>query len=63
MILEYFALRCTVKGGRRQGRQRKWWEDNIREWTGLEFAKSRRAVKNREMEETGCPNDQINEVE
>ena len=35
-------------GGRRQGRQRKRWEDNIREWTGLEFAKSQRAVKNRE---------------
>ena len=37
----------TVKGGRRQGRQRKRWEDNIREWTGLEFAKSQRAVENR----------------
>ena len=24
------------------------WEDNIREWTGLEFAKSQRAVDNRE---------------
>ena len=41
-------LQCTVKGGRRQGRQRKRWEDNIREWTGLEFTKSRRAVENRE---------------
>ena len=31
------------------------WEDNIREWTGLEFTKSQRAVENREkMEETGC---------
>ena len=30
----------TVKGGRRQGRQRKGWEDNIREWTGLESGKS-----------------------
>ena len=30
----------TVKGRRRQGRQRKRWEDNIREWTGLEFGKS-----------------------
>ena len=40
-------LQGTVKGGRRQGRQRKRWEDNIREWTGLEFAKSWRAVKNR----------------
>ena len=33
---------------KRQGRQRKRWEDNIREWTGLEFAKSQRAVENRE---------------
>ena len=38
----------TMKGGRRQGRQRKRWEDNIREWTGLEFSKSQRAVENRE---------------
>ena len=41
-------LQGTVKGGRRQGRQRGRWEDNIREWTGLEFAKSQRAVENRE---------------
>ena len=34
-------LQGTVKGGRRQGRQRKRWEDNIREWTGLEFASPR----------------------
>ena len=40
-------LQGTVKGRRRQGRQRKRWEDNIGEWTGLEFAKSRRAVENR----------------
>ena len=40
-------LQATVKGGRRQGRQRKRWEDNIREWTGLEFGKSQRAVENR----------------
>ena len=38
----------TVKGERRQGRQGKRWEDNIKEWTGLEFAKSQRAVENRE---------------
>ena len=37
-----------MKGGRRQGRQRKRWEGNIRDWTGLEFAKSQRAVKNME---------------
>ena len=40
-------LQGTVKGGRRQGRQGKRWEDNIKEWKGLEFAKSQRAVKNR----------------
>ena len=34
--------------GRRQGRQRKRWEDSIREWTGQEFVKSQRAVENRE---------------
>ena len=38
----------TVKGGRSQGRQRKRLEDNIREWAGLEFAKSQKAVENRE---------------
>ena len=41
-------LQGTVKGGRRQGRQKKRWEDNIREWTGLEFTKSQRAVEDRE---------------
>ena len=41
-------LRGTVKGGGRQGRQRRRWDDNVRELTGLEFAKSQRAVKNRE---------------
>ena len=41
-------LQGTVKGGRRQGRQRKRGEDNIREWTGLGFGKSQRAVENRE---------------
>ena len=41
-------MQGTVKGGRRQGRQRKRWEGNIREWTGLEFGKSLRAVENKE---------------
>ena len=40
-------LQSTVTGGRRQGRQRKRWEDNIWEWTVLEFGKSQRAVENR----------------
>ena len=42
------TLQGTVKGRRRQGRQKKRWENNFREWRGLEFAKSQRAVKNRE---------------
>ena len=41
-------LQGTVKGERRQGRQKKRWEDNIRKWTGLEFAKSMGAVESRE---------------
>ena len=43
-------LQGTVKRGRggRRGRQRKRLEDNIREWTGLEFAKSQTAMDNRE---------------
>ena len=40
-------LQGTVRGGRRQGRQMKRWEDNIREWTGLEFGRSQKAVENR----------------
>ena len=47
-------LQGTVKGGRRQGRRKKRWEDNIREWTGLELAKSQKAVENRKIEETDC---------
>ena len=41
-------LHGTVKGKIRQGRHRKRWKDNIREWTGLEFSKSQRVVENRE---------------
>ena len=37
-------LQGRVKRVKRQGRQKKRWEDNIREWTGLEFGKSQRAV-------------------
>ena len=47
-------LQGAVQGGRRQGGQGKRWEDNIREWTGLEFGKSQRAVENwKKMEKTG----------
>ena len=41
-------LQGTVKGEIRQDRQKKRCEDNTKEGTGLEFAKSQRAVENRE---------------
>ena len=46
--LDKSILQCTMKGGRRKASQRKRWENNIREWTGLDFAKSQRAVEHRE---------------
>ena len=41
-------LQGTVQGGRRRGRQRKRWEDNIKEWTGLEWNSILRKAENRE---------------
>ena len=46
-------LQGTVKRGRRQGRQRKRWEDNIRIWTGVEFGKFQKRVDNREEKRKG----------
>ena len=37
-----------IERGRRHGRQRKRWKDNMKEWTGLEFGRTQRAVENRE---------------
>ena len=45
-------LQGTVKGGRRQGGQRKRWEDNIRKWTGLEILEG--SGEQEKMEKTGC---------
>ena len=39
-------LQGTVKGKRKRGRQKKGWEDNIKEWTGMDFASSTRAAEN-----------------
>ena len=41
-------LQGTVQGRRRRGRQRRRREDNIKEWTGLEWNINLRKVKNRE---------------
>ena len=40
-------LQGTVKGQRKRGRQKKRWEDNIKGWTGMDFANSTRAAENR----------------
>ena len=40
-------LQGTVKGKRKRGRQKKRWEDNIKKWTGMDFASSTRAAENR----------------
>ena len=40
-------LQGTVKEKRKRGRQKKRWEDNIKEWTGMDFASSTRTAENR----------------
>ena len=40
-------LQGTVQGGRRRGRQKKRWESNISEWTGLTFCNALREAENK----------------
>ena len=42
------VLQGTVKGARRRVRQKKRWEDNIKELTGMGFGDSLRATEDRE---------------
>ena len=46
--LAKMILRGTVQGGRRRGRQKKRWEDNVTEWTGLKLGEDLRKAENRE---------------
>ena len=46
--LAKMILQGTVQGGRRRGRQKKRWEDNIKEWTGLKLGEALRKAENRE---------------
>ena len=41
-------LQGTVQGGRRRGRQKKRWEDNIPEWTGMTLGAAMRKTERRE---------------
>ncbi|KAJ8379015.1 hypothetical protein AAFF_G00231840 [Aldrovandia affinis] len=41
-------LQGTVQGGRKRGRQKKRWEDNIQEWTQLRLSETVRAAEDRE---------------
>ena len=40
--------KTVLQGTRRRGRQKKRWEDNIKEWTGIEFGDTQRAAEDRE---------------
>ena len=41
-------LQGTVEGGRRRGRQKNRWEDNIPEWTGMTLGAAMRKAERRE---------------
>ena len=42
-------LQGTVPGGRKPGRQRMAWKDNIEDWTKMKFAESQIAAQNRDQ--------------
>ena len=45
---QQYLVRPSERGKTTRQTEKRRWEDNIREWTGLEFARSQRAVENRE---------------
>ena len=46
--LAQMILQGTVHGGRRKGRQKKRWENNIPEWIGLGLAEALRKAEDSE---------------
>ena len=46
--LAKMILQGKVQGGRRKGRQKKRWEDNISEWTGLGLGEALQKAEDRE---------------
>ena len=54
--LAKMILQGMVQGGWRKGRQKKRWEDNISEWTGLVLGEALwKAEGQRGVEKSGCP--------
>ena len=47
-------LQGTVKGKRKRGRQKKRLKDNIKEWTGTDFASSKWAAEKKDKMEKDC---------
>ncbi|GFO15285.1 endonuclease-reverse transcriptase [Plakobranchus ocellatus] len=45
---QFFSMPGTVNGGRGRGKQKNRWDDNIREWTGLELRNTLRKAEDRE---------------
>ena len=41
-------LQGTVKGKEKRGRQKNRWEENSKEWTGMDFDSSTRTAENRQ---------------
>ena len=41
-------LQGTAQRGRRKGRQKKRWEDNVTEWAGLKLGEALQKAENRE---------------
>ena len=43
----FMFLQGTLNGKRKRGRQKKRWEDNIKEWIGMYFASSTWAAEDK----------------
>ena len=43
-----------MKGKRKRGRQKKRWDDNIKDCTGMDFASSTRTAENRTKWKRNC---------
>ena len=49
MVWPHLKILWHGEGARRRERQKKRWEDNIKEWTEMGFGDSLRAAEDREV--------------